>query len=140
MKPLPELVAKMRGNYMLTTEELRFIVASQAPGAADEASQILARRISITPEDFAKSLRASDTAMYNPAPSSKQVGGDHYSKLGAYQPWQVLAEWLTPEELRGFMKGTVIAYLAREKDKGGDVDISKSLHTMELFQQFRKDK
>ena len=70
----------------------------------------------------------------------KQVGGDHYSKLGIYQPWNVLSHWLTPEELRGYMKGTVIAYLAREQDKGGDVDIEKSLHTIELWQEVRKDK
>lgn len=48
-----------------------------------------------------------------------QEGGDHYKKLGAYQPWEVLRAWLTPEEFRGYMKGTAIAYLARERDKGG---------------------
>jgi len=69
-----------------------------------------------------------------------QVGGDHYKTMGDYQPWQVLAEWMTPEELRGHMKGTVIAYLAREKQKGGDQDIAKALHTMQLFQELRKDK
>lgn len=69
-----------------------------------------------------------------------QVGGDHYKKMGDYQPWQVAAEWLTPEELRGYMKGTVIAYLAREQDKGKDMDIEKALHTMQLFQEVRKDK
>lgn len=69
-----------------------------------------------------------------------QVGGDHYKKMGEYQPWQVAAEWLTPEELRGYMKGTVIAYLAREQDKGKDLDIEKALHTIQLFQEVRKDK
>ena len=69
-----------------------------------------------------------------------QIGGDHYKKMGDYQPWQVAAEWLTPEELRGYMKGTVIAYLAREQDKGKDLDIEKALHTMQLFQEVRKDK
>lgn len=69
-----------------------------------------------------------------------QIGGDHYKKMGDYQPWQVAAEWLTPEELRGYMKGTVIAYLAREQDKGKDMDIEKALHTMQLFQEVRKDK
>jgi len=75
-----------------------------------------------------------------PNPLNSQVGGDHYSKLGNYQPWQVLAEWMTPEELRGFMKGTVIVYLARERDKGGYQDIEKALHTMQLWQEVRKDK
>lgn len=62
-----------------------------------------------------------------------QAGGDHYKKLGAYQPWQVLHRWLTPEELKGFIKGTVIAHLAREDDKGGGLDIEKAKHTLELY-------
>lgn len=69
-----------------------------------------------------------------------QIGGDHYKKLGQYQPWEVLSVWLTPEELRGYMKGTVIAYLAREQDKGKDQDVAKALHTMQLWQDVRKDK
>lgn len=69
-----------------------------------------------------------------------QIGGDHYKKLGHHQPWEVLATWMTPEELRGYMKGTVIAYLAREQDKGGDTDVAKALHTMQLWQDVRKDK
>ena len=62
-----------------------------------------------------------------------QAGGDHYKKLGQYQPWEVLHKWLTPEELKGFMKGTVIAYLAREDDKGKRLDIEKAKHTMEIY-------
>jgi hypothetical protein len=69
-----------------------------------------------------------------------QIGGDHYKKLGAYQPWEVLAHWLTPEELRGYMKGTVIAYLARERDKGGDDDIAKAFHTGQLWKEVRGKK
>lgn len=60
-----------------------------------------------------------------------QEGGDHYKKLGQYQPWEVLRAWLTPEEFRGYMKGTAIAYLARERDKGGTLDIRKATHTLQ---------
>lgn len=60
-----------------------------------------------------------------------QEGGDHYKKLGDYQPWEVLRRWLTPEEFRGYMKGTAIAYLAREQDKGGMLDIKKAGHTLQ---------
>lgn len=60
-----------------------------------------------------------------------QEGGDHYKKLGDYQPWEVLRRWLTPEEFRGYMKGTAIAYLAREQDKGGMLDIKKATHTLQ---------
>lgn len=69
-----------------------------------------------------------------------QVGGDHYKKLGQYQPWQVCAACMTPAELRGYMKGTVIAYLMREQDKGGDLDIKKAAHTIQLWEEVRKDK
>lgn len=64
---------------------------------------------------------------------NKQEGGDHYKKLGRYQPWEVLSKWLTPDELRGFAKGTVVAYLARERDKGGMQDIRKAMHTLEIY-------
>lgn len=60
-----------------------------------------------------------------------QEGGDHYKKLGAYQPWEVLRAWMTPEEFRGYMKGTAIAYLAREQDKGADLDVKKAVHTLQ---------
>lgn len=69
-----------------------------------------------------------------PEPASamdRQEGGSHYKDMGAYQPWEVLQRWLTPEEYRGYMKGTAIAYLAREQGKGGDLDIRKSAHTLE---------
>ena len=68
-----------------------------------------------------------------PSAFDSQVGGDHYKKFGAYQPWEVLAKWMTPEELKGFMKGTVIAYLAREQDKNGLEDIAKAGHTIQLY-------
>lgn len=64
---------------------------------------------------------------------NSQVSGDHYRKLGRFQPWEVLAHWLTPEELRGFGKGTAIAYLARERHKGCDDDIRKAIHTLQLY-------
>lgn len=69
-----------------------------------------------------------------------QVDGDHYKKLGAYQPWEVLRHWLTPEEFRGYMKGTAIAYLAREQDKGGDQDIRKACHTLQGLIELMGDK
>jgi hypothetical protein len=66
-------------------------------------------------------------------PLTDQKGGDHYAKLGIYQPWIVLSKWLTPEELKGAMKKDVISYLAREADKGGRLDIEKAMHTMQIY-------
>lgn len=68
------------------------------------------------------------------SPLEIQISGNHYKKMGAYQPWEVLPNWLTPDELRGFAKGTVIAYLARERDKGGLDDIRKARHTLQLYE------
>lgn len=82
---------------------------------------------------------ATEQATTEQTPLNSQVGGDHYKKLGPYQPWEVLARWLTPEELRGFAKGTVIAYLARERDKGGDADIAKAQHTLEIWQHLSQN-
>lgn len=62
-----------------------------------------------------------------------QIDGDHYKKLGAHQPWAVMRKWMTPEELKGFMKGTVISYLQRESDKNGRIDIKKAHHTLGLY-------
>jgi len=72
------------------------------------------------------------------SPLDKQIGGDHYKKLGKYQPWEVLDKWMTPEELKGFAKGTVISYLAREEDKGGRTDIEKAWHTLGLYLELTK--
>lgn len=102
----------------------------------------------LLPHDYEESCyKDSPEALELPFPfiqgqessASRQVGGDHYRKLGAYQPWEVLKRWLTPEEFRGYMKGSVIAYLARERDKGGDQDIEKAAHTLDaLVEDLRK--
>lgn len=65
-----------------------------------------------------------------------QIGGDHYKVLGDYQPWNVLKAWLTPEEFRGYQKGVAIAYLARERAKGGDDDIRKAVHHLLNLTEF----
>jgi hypothetical protein len=67
-----------------------------------------------------------------------QIGGNHYKEMGEHQPWEVLRAWLTPEEFRGYMKGTAIAYLARERSKGGDMDIEKAVHTLQGMMELIK--
>lgn len=102
----------------------------------DELGRLL--KLSATPGTYSPSPQPKGS----PEKSAKdvQIGGDHYKKLGHHQPWEVLASWMTPVELRGYMKGTVIAYLAREQDKGGDTDVAKACHTMQLWEEVRKDK
>ena len=79
-----------------------------------------------------ESPKASES---KPSALDVQIAGDHYKKLGAYQPWEVLARCMTPEDLRGYAKGTVMAYLMREGDKGGFQDIVKSSHTLQLLEE-----
>jgi hypothetical protein len=71
--------------------------------------------------------------MNNDCALAMQEGGNHYLKMGAYQPWEVAFHQLTPEELKGAMKLTVMAYLAREADKGGMADIRKASHTLQIY-------
>lgn len=103
-------------------------------------------------ETVLNTLRAEHAASIRPlvaevvqeaesAPASaldSQVAGDHYKKLGMYQPWQVLAAWMTPEELKGAAKKDAIGYLAREADKGGREDIEKAVHTLQIYLELTK--
>ena len=54
-----------------------------------------------------------------------QVGGDHYLKMTP-QPIDLLRSWLTPAEYAGFLRGNIIKYLARYKEKGGVRDLEKA--------------
>ena len=79
---------------------------------------------------FGDDIPALTQSPTTPSALDTQYGGDHYKKLGAYQPWEVLRHWLTPEEFRGYMKGTSIAYLACERDKGRTLYIKTAAHTL----------
>ena len=67
-----------------------------------------------------------------------QVGGSHYKDM-AIQPWQAMEAWLTAEEYRGYHKGVAIAYLARERDKGGMEDIKKAIHHLQRLVEMVQD-
>lgn len=58
-------------------------------------------------------------------PPRHQVGGDHYLKMNP-QPIDLLRSWLTPAEYAGFLRGNIIKYLARYKEKGGVRDLEKA--------------
>lgn len=68
--------------------------------------------------------------------TDRQVGGAYYKDLGAYQPWLILKASMTPEEFRGYMKGTALVYLLRDGKKGAD-DLEKGLHTLEGFVELK---
>jgi hypothetical protein len=77
-----------------------------------------------------------------PVPPPKEIpqtGGDHYKALGIYEPWKVMRAVLTPEEYRGYHKGTILAYAMRERAKGGDQDLQKMAdHAAELANYLRE--
>jgi hypothetical protein len=52
------------------------------------------------------------------------------------QPWNILKAYLTEDEFRGFMKGSAIVYLLRERDKGGNQDISKAEHYLKAMREY----
>ena len=62
--------------------------------------------------------------------NSRQVGGDHYVTK-AVQPWDAMQAWMSHEEFAGFLRGNVIKYIARYKDKGGVADLQKARHYLD---------
>ena len=122
------------------TDKGRAMLGIELKNPVDFASgQIRENQKSLLPDSIVRQ-KLSGTGDQPKSTLDVQVGGDHYKKLGQYQPWQVCAACMTPAELRGYMKGTVIAYLMREQDKGGDLDIKKAAHTIQLWEEVRKDK
>lgn len=62
--------------------------------------------------------------------SNRQVGGDHYRQK-TIQPWTAMESWMTREEFEGYLRGNVIKYIARYKDKNGIEDVYKARHYLE---------
>jgi len=56
-----------------------------------------------------------------------QVSGNHYKEM-PIQPWAVMESVLTPEEFRGFLKGSIIKYSLRQGKKAGSDDAGKAKH------------
>ena len=59
-----------------------------------------------------------------------QVGGDHY-RSKKVQPWDAMESWMSPEQFEGFLRGNVIKYIARYKDKDGLKDVQKARHYLD---------
>lgn len=50
----------------------------------------------------------------------------HYTEHGGIEVIDILKAVLTPEEFRGYLKGNILKYTARERKKGGDKDMKKA--------------
>lgn len=70
---------------------------------------------------------------------AKQFGGNHYASM-KIQPWDAMREWLSSEEYIGYQKGVIIAYLAREKRKGGLEDLRKAFHHFEELMSYLNER
>jgi len=120
----------------------------RAPVLRQKVEAYMAKHPNAKPAEIAKAVGCNANYVYTlrsatkkksipvPAPVAEpelkkanelQVGGEHYRSM-AVQPWDALSAWLTPEEFRGYQKGVAIAYLARERKKGGTQDIEKAMH------------
>lgn len=59
-----------------------------------------------------------------------QIGGDHYRKH-KIQPWDAYEEWLGHDGFVGNLRGNILSYLIRYKDKGGVKDLLKARHDLD---------
>lgn len=67
-------------------------------------------------------------------PLDKQVGGDHYSKYDM-QPVEAIQKMNLD-----FIRGNILKYLVRYKDKNGIEDLKKAEHYAEILHQSLLDK
>jgi hypothetical protein len=63
----------------------------------------------------------------------QQIGGDHYRAKGI-QP----IEYIHANNL-GFCEGNVVKYVTRWKEKGGESDLRKAIHYLELLIQLETE-
>jgi len=49
----------------------------------------------------------------------------HYTSK-SIQPWDAMKAWMSDEQFEGFLRGSIIKYIARYKDKGGVDDLRKA--------------
>jgi len=63
--------------------------------------------------------------------ATRYTGGSaHYQELGI-QPWDVMESCFTPEEFKGFLKGSALKRLMRANTKGVELeDLIKAHHEL----------
>jgi hypothetical protein len=64
---------------------------------------------------------------------NKQVSGDHYKDKGIQPIIYIHANNL------GFCEGNVVKYVTRWRDKGGEGDLRKAIHYLELLIQLETE-
>lgn len=67
-----------------------------------------------------------DTVVENPNQPDMVNHPNHYT-MGQYEVIDVIKDWLTEEEFRGYIKGNALKYVSRERLKNGDEDLKKTI-------------
>lgn len=123
-------------TYIIAHRKALPYEVAQECGVTEEFVNNLISRIG-TPEEVWRNVDNGAGEWGGAAPAAeptsaldRQEGGSHYQTMQV-QPWQAMEAWLTPEEYRGYHKGVALAYLARERQKGGDEDIKKAVHHLQ---------
>lgn len=62
--------------------------------------------------------------------TSKQVGGDHYASK-RIEPFLVIRDWCGDEGFAAYLRGNIIKYICRYKDKNGTEDLLKARHYLD---------
>lgn len=79
-------------------------------------------------------MKTTETPAAGGTSQSRQVGGDHYTRM-AIQTWDAMRAWMTSEEFLAYLRASAIKYLARAGKKGGPEksleDLRKGAHYLE---------
>ena len=72
--------------------------------------------------------------MLTPKASDLQIGGDHYKRM-AIQP----SEFITKNNL-SWCEGNAVKYICRHNLKGGEEDLDKAIHFLQLLKEWTYEK
>ena len=76
----------------------------------------------IKDEDEMRANKVEETA------DQIQVGGDYDKNQTGIQPLSVIESLMSPDQFKGFLRGSVINHIARCDKKGGAEDLKKARH------------
>ncbi|MGY3766925.1 DUF3310 domain-containing protein [Vagococcus vulneris] len=92
-----------------------------------------------TPEMAKERFPGIPIIEYTAATQDNVNSPKHYNR-GKFETIDVIKDSLTPEEYEGFLKGNMIKYVIREREKGGTVDIEKNCWYANELVKFREGK
>ena len=84
----------------------------------------------IEPDHWPFNAKTPGETYGKPPPEFRQVGCSHYMDK-TIQPWDAMESWMTKVEFSGYLRGNVIKYVARWREKGGVQDLMKAQHYLE---------